>query len=89
MKYVNEVPENYNGFLRVLERKLLETHPHDNPVSLIRDVYNIPWEPDAVEALDKHIFQRRYIMVKINDKVREAGRFRVTMGDYMRYKSGD
>lgn len=53
---------------------------------MIRDVYNIPWEPDAIEELDKHKFQRRTIMVKVNDKVLEDGRFRVTLGDYIRYK---
>jgi hypothetical protein len=86
MKYVNEIPENYNGFLRTLEKRLLETHPNENPGKLIRDVYNIPWESDALEELDKHKFSRRTIMVKVNDKVLEEGRFRVTLGDYIRYK---
>lgn len=86
MKYVNEIPENYDDFLRVLEKRLLETHPHENPVKLIRDVYNIPWDPDAIEALDRHKISRRTVMVKINDRVLEEGRFRVTLGDYIRYK---
>lgn len=32
MKHVHETPENYNEFLRILEKKLLETQPNENPV---------------------------------------------------------
>jgi len=86
MKYVTETPENYHEFIRILEKKLLETHPNENPVKLIWDVYNVPWERDALEELDKIKFSRRMTMVQVNEKVLEEGRFRVTLGDFIRYK---